>query len=237
MTTRLNKVFGTTALAAVMGAGLLFAGDASAAILSFDDGVFEQDGVINHTAGGVVTGSEIDFDSISGMDTPLNAGSANALDCVNCELRFTSGPLVTQGNVTTDWKWGAGGSITVTGSAELGDGTVIASGTLLSGSFTSTTVTAGNSTSLDLDGFGFDEKAEGLLEYFGITDNNFIFSNTKIALGTADIDPDGSFTGEVTNADLDNRAIPAPEPATLLMVGTGLLAAGGIAARRRRSAA
>ncbi|NBC32012.1 MAG: PEP-CTERM sorting domain-containing protein [Alphaproteobacteria bacterium] len=74
------------------------------------------------------------------------------------------------------------------------------------------------------------------------SDDNFINlagSGTLMGTGFDDTEATWSFSGNTTTNDTefvfsaDNTVTQAPEPATLLLIGTGLLAAGGIAMRRR----
>jgi hypothetical protein len=72
-----------------------------------------------------------------------------------------------------------------------------------------------------------------LLRYFGLNDNSqFEFANTSISLD-ADFGADGSFSGTVTAADLNNATTPVPEPSELGLFGLGILLIGVLSFRRR----
>jgi hypothetical protein len=120
-----------------------------------------------------------------------------------------------------------GGSLTITGTANDGIND-IATGTLVQGSFDNVTV-SGGTFALTMISFGTDTKNQDLVDFFGLGEA-FTFANTQIALGSVTIDPNGGFSGTVTNADFDNLAVPVP-PAVWLF-GSGLLGLVGVARRR-----
>jgi hypothetical protein len=198
--------------------------------LSFDDDADEQTGTVAHTAGGPAIGTDIDYFSVVGNDTPLNDGAV--LDCIGCVLNFTTGTVVTEG--PPSWQWAGGGTFTLTGALEDSMAAPVASGTLVSGTF-DVAFASGNGNSLTFSGFGTDTKNVDLLAYYGISPefaSNFEFANTQLALNNATIDSDGSFTANVQNADLDNTI---PVPGTLGLLGLGMVALG--AAMRRKQTA
>jgi len=216
----------TTVLIFIAAIGLNAKLQAMPITIGFDDGAGAQDGTIDW-AGGLapLTGSGIDFYTIDGTNTPLNDGSANALTCTGCELNFITGAYS-----GADGIFGDGGSFTVTGSAYDG-ANLIASGTLLDGIFEDliaapTFAGIGDTSGIFL-GFGLDSKHQGIVDYFGMSNNDWIFANTEIALGTC---ANGSCL--VTNADINNIARPVPEPGTMALLPFGLAAL--MFARRKR---
>ncbi|ROO31387.1 PEP-CTERM sorting domain-containing protein [Salinisphaera orenii] len=196
--------------------------------------------------GGVLTGSDIVFTSIS-----FSGGTAPAessLTCGGCMLNFTTGNNIIEGDETSDYQFGAGGTFVLTGDALDSSNTVIADGILLTGEFTGRPTAAPQNVdpstppgSVNVTGFGLDTKHEELLAYFGIDpDTSFIFSSTNIALGTTSFDMDtGAFEGTVNNADIVNSGTPpvaVPEPGEIGLLGFGLaLLLTGIGLRRSRS--
>jgi len=218
----------------VVSAGVATAGP----ILKFDDPTAPGGTIFYNGIGGPVVGTNILFQTVTGLGTPLNAGAANKLTCYNgdCLLNFTSGSNITEGvGVGTTWTFAStSSSFAVTGSLQDPSTNPIASGTLLSGFFTLDVAfkRTPDATSGQFDGAGFDVKNIDLLTYFGLQNYSFNFSNTEITLGSTTYTAAHGFTGTVNNADLNNLGSPIPEPGTLILLGSGLLAL-CVAARRR----
>jgi hypothetical protein len=205
-----------------------FSATANAAlILSFDgDNTAAQDGVFSYdgTPTGTLIGTGIDFLSVQGTGTPAEDGTI--LVCEDCELDFQTGSIVS--SVGGFYTFSGGGSFILSGTLFEG-GTQVAGGTLLSGSFIhQPSVVISGTSGISLS-FGIDEKNEDLLAFYGITQTDFTFAATNIALAGVTLNGN-AFTANVTSASIDNT--PVPEPATLGLLGIGLLGLGAMLRRR-----
>jgi hypothetical protein len=175
--------------------------------------------------GGPAVGTDIQFVEIVGIESPLNSGVV--LDCVDCVLNFVTGPNLLEG--PPQYTWAGGGTITLTGDVPaLGLDDVL----LLSGSFVATPNTPGLAASGNSALFlaiGTDTKHEALAGFYGFGPDNWNFASTEIALGTFTLGESGAFSAIPNQADLINAAVP--EPATLLLIGSGFVGLGWL--RRR----
>jgi hypothetical protein len=196
---------------------------ASAINLNFDQLVDGGTLTYSGTAGTPLTGTDIFFQQVTGIDTPLNSGVT--LTCQTpCLLNFATGGNTTEGVV---YQWNGGGTFVLTGTL-LGPGNVvIASGTLLTGTFTTAVGVAapGDPSQFTFNGFGIDDKNPDLIAYFGLQNYDFSFANTEISSPCAP-GANGSLSCSVNEADLVNTATPVTEPASMLLFGLGLAGLG-----------
>lgn len=210
----------------LIGVGALAYGTAHAASLDF--GIISPTSGSLSYAGGVssLVGTNIDVDEIVGLATPLNENVVSL--CGSCSLDFTTGVS------TGGWSFGAGGTISITGSVDFPVGTDIPAGTtLLSGTFNTATIVdlgSGNFEFQIAGGTFNDRKHPDLLAFYGLPDIGYVGGFNLSFSTTADMGNAFSTTS-LGSGDIINQPVPIPPAAWLF--GSGLLGLAGIARRRR----
>jgi hypothetical protein len=199
---------------------------AAPALLTFDNPTQDGGVALYSGAGGALTASDVVFQQVIGVGTPLNDGVELFCYPVNCLLDFTTGSNLTEGPPA--YTFAGGGSLTLTGglnTAADGSGLQVSpAGTLLAhdGAFRDPSlVLGGGGSSLLFVGVGSDLKDVTLTDFYGVTGSSFDFANTELSLANASFDPvSHAFSAQVTDADFANAAVP--EPGTLLLFGSML---------------
>ena len=230
-------------LCLIIGLGLV--GSAWADTLDFGM-VAPTSGTVSYAGGSAaLIGSGIQVDNV----VLLSNSSTLYLSGGLLDFNTGSGSYTGSG---TSWAWtgsGTGNSITLTGSAYTActtfvgttctvfGGSLIASGTLLSGSFGTASITNVSSTfKIAASGFS-DVKNTDLASYFGLPGGSTLYiGNFNLSFNTAATSCCGAFTSSgLLSGDLTN--VPTPEPAAIVFLGTSLLCAGGLLRRRFRGKA
>jgi hypothetical protein len=211
-------------------------------------------GVIAPTTGSIsfgggtnpLKGINISVDNVTGLGTPLNGGLAGQRNCIGCLLNFTTGPA-TAGT----WNFGSAGTtlITLIGGVDLNNNTILDAGdvpagtTLLSGSFTGTTVVFPLSGGFRIAGAAFvDVKDSALAAFYGLpggASNLYTggFNLSFLATGT----PFNAFSssqvlsGDITNQPPQGTQREIDLPSSLLLLGSGLVGFAYLTARSKRS--
>lgn len=213
----------------VLALGLLISPVAVNADQILDFGVIAPTSGSISFAGGVLplVGTNIQVDNVTRLDTGV------AYNILNGLLNFTTGELT--GFTTTTWEFGGGpttsilivGTIDVDKSGTVNDGDI--TGTLLTGTFGTAKVLFFG-TSYKIAGSAFsDTKDLAMLELFGLP--NMPYSgNFNMGFNAYGLPPNGFSSSTVLSGDVTNS--PIPEPATMLLLGSGLLGIGIIARRK-----
>lgn len=176
-------------------------------------------------SGGVLTGTDIRFDFILGVDTPLNNGVS--LTCDSCKLNFETGVNLSQTTVLGSrlFQWDGGGFFRLTGTVKDSLNNTIASGTtvanpLLQGTWDAPVTGQRTGASFQVIGTGANTFHTDLQSFFGLTSAPFAFLNSELsskATGSG-----FAVSATVNEADIVSFT-PTPEPTTLVLIGAGLL--------------
>jgi hypothetical protein len=217
------------------------------ALIDFGTGAAGKGGTISYAGGAApLVGTGIRIGVVTGVDTPLNNDDGH--DIVGefvpyGILNFTTGAF--QGYMGGTYSFGPGGSFQLYGNVPDAGITGSGDGALLfSGAFDSASI--GKTGGLDLfSAMGVDTQENPLLvSYFGLAPATlFEFSSYIMSMGT--MTGGNAFSVSAFSTDWANPDPPsveatseavAPEPTSLLLLGSGLAMVGRAAKRNRRKA-
>lgn len=188
---------------------------------------FPTPGIVSYGGGGgPLVGSNIQVDSVTGIDTLLNAGQT--LVCQACALSFQTGNFAA--DLSPLFFFASGGIVSITGAIPA---LALSGVTLLTGDFSTALLdvqVAGPTASLHLTSSMLDDtKNDVLLDFFGLPHSGYTGEFRLDFLATGAL-PDAIISLSVLGGSVTNNV---PGPMSGAMLPAGFVLAGAIAIARR----
>jgi hypothetical protein len=192
--------------------------------------------VIGGGGSGKLVGTNIAIDSVlGGLGTPDTASPLNngaVAGCTGCLLNFTTGNIT--GSSASLWNFGAGGSITLTGAVPAAGATP----TLFTGTWEGASVTYIGGSFKIAGGIFSSSVNDNVAAYFGLPGGSGWDGALTLGFLAAGYPGTPFSSSALVGGDImvsTNRPpIATPEPASLLLIGTGLAAVTAMGLRGRK---
>jgi len=210
---------------------LLIVGTAAAVpTLDFAINAFNPGSISYPVSGGPLVGNNIAIGSVVGglgtADTATPSNNGVAAVCSGCLLTFTTGNFTESSS--TQWFFGSGGTIELVG----GVPSAGAGPTLFTGIWSSASITQ-IGESFKIDGGIFSNSTDvDLASFFGLSGGPGWSGALNLSF-LAPGNPGDTFTSSALGSG-DAMVASVPEPATILLLGSGLVVVGVVARRRAR---
>lgn len=242
LTRTMGKMLAVLSFMVALSAALAISGQAGM-VIDFD--VLGPNGSITFAGGtnNPLIGTDIPIDWVAGLRTPMHS-SPPSYPITGGLLNFKTGNFAAyygppaQSFLQPTWAFYGGGELTITGTVWDGLIPVAQDALVFNGYFQSASVQATNDVFMIAMAIFTDSKNADLLAFFGVP---WAIGQPLPGLLNLSFMGSGSGGGAITSSSIVSgdvaNSIPIPAPATLLLLGSGLLGLVGLRYRRRKAGA